>query len=170
MGPGHIGERGTPPDTLVKRCNNPGMELYRARAVEAEDDRLLAQLDREYADTYRLEPVAGRAGTSFHARSGHSFVAEREGEVHGFVLASAQWSGGRPAVRVERLAGTGPEALDALVAALVKSAYDAGVYDLEAALPAADEAGIAALERGMFAARQVAVYGRVLGSRGKAAA
>lgn len=147
-------------------------KLLRVRAVTGEDAPLLERIDESYAARHGLEVTANRAAASFHARTGHSFVAEGEGEARGFVLAHATWTGGRPVVRMERLAvgadGDG-QARQALLAALVKSAYDAGVYDLVAELPSGDAGGAAALERERFAPLPLISYGRTLGSRGQAA-
>jgi hypothetical protein len=84
------------------------------------------------------------------------------------VLAHATWSGGRPVVRVERLATTdGTDAVArALVEAVVKSAYDAGVYDIVAAVPTHDVLATSVLAGASFAAYDLSVYVRVLGSRG----
>jgi hypothetical protein len=85
----------------------------------------------------------------------------------GFVLAHATWSGGRPVVRVERLATCGEDAVArALVEAVVKSAYDAGVYDIVAAVPTRDALATSALANASFAHDDLSVYVRVLGSRG----
>lgn len=146
-------------------------ELYRVRSVESDDVALIADLDSDWSARTGVEPLPGRGSASFHARTGHSFIVERDGRALGFLLANAIWTGGRPVVRVERLAtGAGDEAAGvarALVAALVKSAYDAGVYDLLAELPAADELGRSALEATDFTVAPVTTFTRTLGSRGQ---
>ena len=148
-------------------------ELYRVRPVESDDVGLLAGLDGDWSARAGVEPLSGRGSASFHARTGHSFIAEHEGRALGFLLANAIWTGGRPMVRVERLAtGNGAEAAGvarALVAALVKSAYDAGVYDLLAELPNGDAVGRAAFEATDFSVAPVTTYARTLGSRGQKA-
>lgn len=145
-------------------------ELYRVRALTSDDTELLESIDAAYAARLGAEVTASRGSASFHARTGHSFVAERGEDPQGFVLASAIWTGGRPTVRMERLAlaeDAGPAAGRALVAALVKSAYDAGVYDLLAELPASDGSGEAALLAADFRPAPVKLFRRTLGSRGQ---
>ena len=150
----------------------PGMtarEHARERAgvftVEIEDLEALEAADGRYAEASGVEQVVNRSSVHFYRRSGHSFVAREGGEVRGFVLAHASWSGGRPVVRVERLVG-GEEVAPALVEAVVKSAYDAGVYDIVATLPRTDVSAHAAFDAAAFRPLPVSVVGRVLGSRG----
>src|SRR5688572_6398387 len=131
----------------------------RVTPVDISDCEALSTADRAYSSTLGVEPIIDRASVHFYQRSGHSFAArgcpdDTGGSAHGagtsgagtsgglvrlagFVLAHASWSGGRPVVRVERLVTVpGCEAASAaLVAAVVKSAYDAGVYDIVAAVP-----------------------------------
>jgi len=144
-------------------------QLHRVRALSSDDTELLERIDQAYAGSFGLEVTASRGSTSFHARTGHSFVAELDGHPVGFVLATALWSGGRPLVRLERLAtveAADGEARTALLEALIKSAYDAGVYDLLADVPEADEPGHEALLKSGFALQPLRTYGLVLGSRG----
>ena len=146
-------------------------ELYRVRALTGDDTELLEAIDGAYSDSLGVQSTASRGSASYHARTGHSFVAERDGQPLGFILASALWTGGRPVVRLERLAlaaGAAEAARRALVAALVKSAYDAGVYDLLAELPAGDSAGEAAMLATDFRQADVKQFQRTLGSRGQA--
>ncbi len=144
------------------------------RALEGGDAEPLQELDARYSSRLKIEPTASQAAANFHSRTGHSFVAvDRDGRAHGFVLAHALWTGGRPTVRVERLAAGEPgdsAVLQALAAALVKSAYDAGVYDLIAELPEGDSDAAAALGETMFTPARAVLYTRTLGSRGQAAA
>lgn len=145
-------------------------QLYRVRAIDSEDEGLLAEIDGSYSAALGVETTAGTGSASFHARTGHSFVAERDGKPHGFVLASAIWTGGRPMVRMERLATDARDDLPArraLLDALVKSAYDAGVYDLLAELPAGDSHGAQALHATDFSDAPVTMFTRTLGSRGR---
>lgn len=155
----------------------------RVTAIELEDLAHLLGVDRIYSLRTGVEQVVDRASVHFYQRSGHSFCARAamtggstatlddgvEG-LFGFVLAHASWSGGRPVVRVERLAtvdsdeGVGR----ALIEATVKSAYDAGVYDIVAAVPTHDLLATSALSGASFVKDAVSVYGRVLGSRGSA--
>lgn len=145
-------------------------QLHRVRLLTSDDTEVLLAIDGSYAAAYGLEVTASRGSASFHARTGHSFVAESAGAARGFALAHAIWTGGRPTVRLERLAVLEPAdgaARLALLDAVVKSAYDAGVYDLLADLPRADEPGAQALAANGFEVRPVTSYGLVLGSRGK---
>lgn len=148
-------------------------QLYRVRPVTGSDARLLGELDGIYSARLGIGTTATPGSASFHARTGHSFIAEEAGEALGFVLASAIWTGGRPLVRLERLAARDEAAagvLHALLAALVKSSYDAGVYDLLAEVPQADTAAAAALNQNGFAAAPVNMFTRTLGSRGQVTA
>jgi hypothetical protein len=74
-------------------------------------------------------------------------------------------------VSVARVVAAGDEAsvLHALVEAVVKSAYDAAVYDLAIELPAADGAARAALEA-PWRERPVRRFERILGARASTAA
>lgn len=143
--------------------------------VEA-DLAALTRIDADYADLHGLEPVITAGALRFFGRTEHSFVAERgrdstDGPV-GFVLAQAIWSGDRPQVLVARLAtaGMGQEATSALIKALVKSAYDSGVYDLLARVPSADGQLRALLTSEDFFQDDLVPYVRILGSRGVEAA
>ena len=93
----------------------------------------LTEIDSSYAKLHGLEPLLSEGALRFFGRTEHSFVAhpgQGAGAV-GFVMAQAIWSGERPQVLVARIATDGtPGAAGALVKALVKSAYDSGVYDL----------------------------------------
>ena len=144
-------------------------QLHTVRLVTSDDTDVLLGIDSSYSAAFGLDVTASRGSASFHARTGHSFLAEQDGDVRGFVFANAIWTGGRPTVRLERLAVEDPEDLPARLAlldALIKSAYDAGVYDLLAELPAADSTGAEALAANGFTDRPVRNFGLVLGSRG----
>lgn len=148
-------------------------QLYRVRALTGDDAEIIAAIDAGYSAALDAEVTANAGSASFHSRTGHSFVAELDGEPKGFVLATAIWTGGRPLVRMERLAtldAADLPAREALLAALVKSAYDAGVYDLLAELPEGDSAGAAALAVTDFRPAPVKMFERKLGSRGQAGA
>lgn len=161
--------------------------------IDITDLEQLLAADQEYATVTGVEPVVDRASVHFYLRSGHSFAARGTSarstsaargtsaagsgdDLVGFVLAHASWSGGRPVVRVERLStvagavdGAGDVAegvARALVEAVVKSAYDAGVYDIVAAVPTRDLPATSALSGASFEANDLSVYVRVLGSRG----
>lgn len=144
-----------------------------ARPLEPEDGPKLVDIDQAYARSYGLEPRAGQASLRFFARTGHAFVAIGEGGVRGFVLAQPVFDGERATVVASRLATAPPgdaDALRALLRALVKSAYDAGVYDLRVDLPNGDRAGMAALADEGFAAAATEIQTRQLGSRAAAVA
>jgi hypothetical protein len=137
------------------------------RAVESRDLAALQEIDAPYAARYAIPPLIERAVLAFYARSGHAFVRDRDGDLLGFAFAHAVWDGGRPTVRLTRLAAAGddPEVLRGLLEAVVKSAYDAAVYDIVAEAPAGDDAAAAALRSADFSARPVTRFERVLGSR-----
>ncbi|MBA2667346.1 MAG: DUF1999 family protein [Trueperaceae bacterium] len=137
------------------------------RLVETGDHALLVALDAAYALRRSAPTMVERAVLAFYARSGHAFVRDGDGVVCGFALAHAVWDGGRPAIRLARLVAhdDAPGVLRALVEAVVKSAYDAAVYDLVAEVPTDDEAALAALTAVSFAPRPVVHLERVLGSR-----
>lgn len=143
-----------------------------ARPLDAGDELALAPLDAAYAEAHGLEALVGAGSVRFYARTGHAFVAEGgDGGVRGFVLAQAVFDGARATVHAARLVTPPPgddAALHALLRALTKSAYDAGVYDLRVAVPQGDLAGAAALGSQDYAPLPVATYGRRLGSRGRA--
>jgi hypothetical protein len=122
-------------------------------------------------DLERLNQVAGNRplslGTVRHfARTGHSFLAE-EGEIPlGFALAQAVWQGEATTVLVTRLEGRGQEVLEGLLQAVVKSAYDAGVYEVALHLDPAREELAEALKAQGFAIGPLVLAVRILGSRG----
>lgn len=135
----------------------------------------LSQIDASYAEEHELEPLMSAGALRFFGRTEHSFVAHeghRAGSVPvGFVLAQAIWSGERPQVLVARIASDGtPGASEALLKALVKSAYDSGVYDLQTRVPPGDAPLRALLKRESFFEDPQVAYVRILGSRGVAAA
>ena len=140
-----------------------------ARPLDTEDEAALSPLDAAYAARFGLEPVVSAASLSFYARSGHAFVAVTDGDVRGFVLAHAVWNGARPVVQVSRLAAAEDDnaAREALLDALTKSAYDAAVYDIQVLVPSDDSAVFGALESKRYTSKAVAVWERVLGSRGQ---
>lgn len=144
-----------------------------ARPLDAEDGASLRAIDESYADAHGLEPCVTLASLRFFARSGHAFTAVDDlGAVRGFVLGHAVFDGERPTVRAVRLATPPPgdeAALRALLRALTKSAYDAGVYDLRLDVPRTDLAGSAALAFEDYRPRNEVPFGRTLGSRGQGA-
>ncbi|WP_018111142.1 DUF1999 family protein [Thermus igniterrae] len=122
-------------------------------------------------DIERLNQVAGNRPLSLgavrhFARTGHSFLAE-EGETPlGFALAQAVWQGEATTVLVTRLEGRNKEVLEGLLQAVVKSAYDAGVYEVALHLDPAREELAEALKAQGFAVGPLVLAVRVLGSRG----
>jgi len=89
-------------------------------------------------------------------------VAEEAGTPLGFVLAQPLWQGDRTTVLATRLVAKTPEVKKALLAALAKSAYDAGAYEVavvgdEAEKDELNEAGFVSGPR---------LFVRALGSRG----
>lgn len=142
------------------------------RPLDPGDLDALTPLDAAYAAALGAGPYVNRGSLHFFGRTGHSFVAEAaDGSPLGFVLAHSTWTGGHPALRLERLvAVVGDDREDvaaALAEAVVKSAYDAGVYRLSAETPAADDVGRTALARAGFERREVVAFGRTLGSAGR---
>lgn len=119
----------------------------RIRPLVEGDLERLAELDGAYASGHGLERVVNLAALRFFERSGHSFVAELVdgggSQLAGALLAQAVWTGERPTVHAHRLLARAEGAAAvrvALARALVKSAYDAGVYDLVFRTPKADDA------------------------------
>ena len=137
--------------------------------VEA-DLAALTRIDALYAERHELEPMLTAGSLRFSGRTEHSFVAEdlaaSGGEPLGFVMAQAVWSGERPQVLVARVATADPAAAEALVKALVKSAYDSGVYDLLTRTARSDAALLKVLEQESFFEDRLVQHVRVLGSRG----
>jgi hypothetical protein len=141
-----------------------------ARPLSQDDEKLLTEIDKSYAESVGLQPFLSRSSLHFYVRTGHSFVAVKAGQPTGFVLAQSVWNGTRPTVYVNRLAVA--DVADtasrlALLEAVTKSAYDAAVYDLQVLHPLADEQGLAALAEKQYGERPFRVYERVLGSRGQ---
>ncbi|GGK94273.1 DUF1999 domain-containing protein [Deinococcus radiotolerans] len=69
----------------------------------------------------------------FYERSEHSFVAELDGTLHGFVFAQSVWQGDRPIVLIRTLSlhpAAPAETAEGLLHAAVKSAYDTAVYEI----------------------------------------
>ncbi len=144
------------------------------RPPDEADLAALAAIDSAYAADHSVEGVVTAGALRFFGRTEHSFVAQEDGagaRLLGFVFAQAVWSGERPQVFVARLAfGGQAEAGAALLKALVKSAYDCGVYDLHARVPASDERLRSLLQQELFLPDPQHSFVRVLGSRGAQAA
>jgi hypothetical protein len=141
-----------------------------ARPLGQDDEAVLADMDRHYAELVGLTPFLSRSSLHFYVRTGHSFVAVKNTQPTGFVLAQSVWNGTRPTVYVNRLAvaevADGPSRL-ALLEAVTKSAYDAAVYDLQVLHPSSDEGGLAALLEKQYLERPFRIFERILGSRGQ---
>ncbi len=144
-------------------------ERTHARPLTPDDEAALVPIDVAYAARVGVEPVLSRGSVSFYARSDHSFVAVRGGDVTGFAVASAVWNGTRPTVQVSRVAVAEPNdvaSLEALLEAVTKSAYDAAVYDVQVQHPQKDDAGHQALHTKHYKPADITLYERRLGSRG----
>ncbi|MFC6617339.1 DUF1999 domain-containing protein [Deinococcus radiophilus] len=110
-------------------------------AVAALDLAAQLELDPDFAGLPERERE-GRLSSSlgalkFYARTDHSFVAMRAGEVCGLVLAQSVWQGDKPIVLVRTLLTTPGLELPlrhdiyaGLLRALFKSAYDTAVYEI----------------------------------------
>ncbi len=145
--------------------------------VEADLDALNL-IDERYARGHGIERLVSAGSLRFFGRTEHSFVAESSTDTGsrllGFVFAQAVWSGERPQVLMQRLAtantATDPDlaaaAAASLAKALVKSAYDSGVYDLVTRVPATDVALRDLLQAEAFFEDEQVTYVRLLGSRG----
>ncbi|WP_114313744.1 DUF1999 family protein [Thermus caldifontis] len=119
-----------------------------------------------------LNRVAGNRPLSlgaarFFARTGHSFLAEEGEEPMGFALAQALWQGEATTVLISRIEGEDQATLEGLLAAVVKSAYDAGVYQVALHLDPKREDLQAALGAQGFSIGPLILAVRVLGSRGQ---
>ncbi len=148
----------------------------RLRPVETSDLEALVELDASYArrtgSAIAVDQSAlNQSALNHYSRSGHSFVASRESwrRPCGFLLAHASWDGSRAVVGCSRLVAEGddPHVLERLLEALVKSAYDAGAYDLAVDLPEGDAPGRKVVVTSGFSLRPLRRYERVLGSRGQ---
>lgn len=117
----------------------------RYRPPTEADQAALAALDRAIQrhadpafDTLPGREQEARLHTSqpalkFYERSEHSFVAAEGTELHGFALAQAVWQGDRPLVLVRTISLSPGAPLDTaagLLHAVIKSAYDAAVYEV----------------------------------------
>ena len=144
--------------------------MVHARPLSAEDGDVLVPIDVAASERAGQEPMLSEGALAFYARSGHAFVAVREGEPCGFALAQAVWDGRRPTLRVRPLAvaeSGDDEARGALLAAVTKSAYDAAVYDLVADAAEGDLRTQSVLEREDWRPAPVRSFVRTLGSRGR---
>ena len=142
------------------------------RPVSVDDFEALVEIDEVYAEAYGLEPVMTRSSLNFYARSAHSFASLESNKPSGFVFAQSVWNGTRPTVQIYRLAvndvtnqTNGISSREALFEAVIKSAYDAAVYDLQMIHHDADERTTAILKR-LYKKVPASVYTLTLGSRG----
>ena len=141
-----------------------------ARALSQDDGDDLEAIDHFYAAHFGLEPILTRSSLNFYTRTGHAFVAVKEGEMTGFAVAQSIWNGTRPTVYLNRLAVMNlddTESRLALIEAVTKSAYDAAVYDLQVQLPKGDKSGTHALADKGYSEIEVVTFMRILGSRGQ---
>jgi hypothetical protein len=137
------------------------------RPLTADDIDALRALDGEYSRRTGSEELVEPASLSFFERSGHAFVLEERGTARGFLLAQAIWNGRRPTVLVGRVVATDEAGRAALLDAVTKSAYDAGVYDLLLELPEADGEAAPTLAACGYYPRESRLYSRMLGSRAR---
>lgn len=143
--------------------------MVHARPLNLEDGDALETIDVAASERAGQDPMLTAGALGFYARSGHAFVAVRDGEPCGFALAQAIWDGRRPALRLRPLAVGQPsddEARGALLDAVTKSAYDAAVYDLVADAAEGDLRTQSLLEREGWRPAPVRSFVRTLGSRG----
>lgn len=141
-----------------------------ARPLSQDDEDTLVAIDQSFSKILGLEPFLTRSSLHFYVRTGHSFVSMRSGQPTGFVLAQAVWNGTRPSVYVNRLAVadlSDTESREALLEATIKSAYDAAVYDLWIQHPQKDAQGVNSLATKSFNEKEIQIFERILGSRGK---
>jgi hypothetical protein len=138
------------------------------RPVTEGDLGALAALERQQLARYPDRELVSAASLRFYGRSGHAFVAERSARTVGFALGRTGWDGARATVSVERLAAEKGEreALVALLAAVTKSAYDAGVYRIELRVASADSGTLALADSNDFRTESIALLTRTLGTGG----
>lgn len=134
-------------------------------ALQALDLMVQRHLDPAF-DALPEREREGRLSTSlpalkFYERSEHSFVAEADGRLAGFIFAQSVWQGDKPIVLVRTL-GLSPdvpvETAQGLLHATIKSAYDAAVYEVHFPLtPGLEAAGRAeeAVTLGAYAVRHL---------------
>jgi Protein of unknown function (DUF1999) len=141
-----------------------------ARPLSQDDEEALSSIDQSFAKVLGLEPFLTRSSLHFYVRTGHSFVAVRDGQATGFVLGQAIWNGTRPVIYVNRLAVRDLNDDDsrlALLEAVTKSGYDAAVYDLWVQHPLEDTQGFKALADKSYQEKPLRIFERILGSRGQ---
>ena len=144
-------------------------------ALAALDLRVQQALDPAY-DTLPQREQEGRIRTSlgalrFYLRSEHSFLAEDDGRQLGLMLAQSVWMGDRPIILVTAcllhpaLEDRAADTAAGLLHAVIKSAYDAAVYEIHYAVT--PQLQQAAQAEGSHLLGRYAVHH--LGSRGQTA-
>ncbi|GAB5602745.1 DUF1999 family protein [Thermus sp. FJN-A] len=129
--------------------------------------RPFTELDLERLNQVAKDRPLSLGAVRFFARTGHSFLAEEGESPLGFALAQAVWQGEATTVLLTRIEGKDQKVLEGLLAAVVKSAYDAGVYEVALHLDPGRKALAEALLAQGFAVGPLVLAVRVLGSRGK---
>lgn len=143
--------------------------VVHARPFQEDDGEALRAVDDAASERRGGEPVLTAGALSFYARSGHAFVAIRDGAPCGFALAQAVWDGRRATLRSRPFVladDADDEARAALLEAVTKSAYDAAVYHLVAESAEGDVRTRSLLEREGWRPEPVRTYRRTLGSGG----
>ena len=136
------------------------------RPLDVDDLEILEKIDGEYCRNYSVEAIIGLSSLNFYSRSGHSFASVSDGRLNGFVLAHAVWGGYKAVLQIARLAvSEDDDAVHlALLEAVIKSAYDAAVYELRVVQPENDNEGLAALQQKEFRLSKAKLLKRTLGS------
>ncbi|GAA6732920.1 DUF1999 family protein [Thermus oshimai] len=128
--------------------------------------RPFSELDLEALNRVAGDRPLSLGAVRHFARTGHSFLAEEGEEPLGFALAQALWQGEATTVLVTRIEGQNARVLEGLLGAVVKSAYDAGVYEVALHLdPKREDLKEALLAQG-FTVGPLVLAVRLLGSRG----
>lgn len=146
-----------------------------ARLLKGEDEAALREMMPGIVagSAEQGEGPLSKSSLSFFSRTGHAFVAEdseAKGRACGFVLAQAVWNGVRATVVAQHIVAEddAAEVVEALLAALVKSAYDSGVYDVRLELPASARGVLVVAQAQHFKVLDRIILERRLGSRGGA--
>lgn len=142
------------------------MSKIMIRQVDVDDLDELLEIDQEYCRKYDTEAIVGLSSLNFYSRSGHSFASLTEGRINGFVFSHAVWGGYKAVLQLSRLAASGGDKAvnSALLEAVLKSAYDAAVYELRVVQPDSDEDGLASLKEKDFRLTRTKLLQRTLGS------
>ena len=142
------------------------MDKIMIRQVDVDDLDELLKIDQDYCRRYGTEAIVNLSSLNFYSRSGHSFASLVEGRLNGFVFSHAVWGGYKAVLQVTRLAASDDNepVQSALLEALLKSAYDAAVYELRVTQPNNDEKGLATLMKKDFKLTNTKLLQRTLGS------